>query len=317
MRRFVFLIVLLVGLAACVGSSGDGSEPDVVPATSFGNPRPYQTATPFTMPTPIPPMTEMVLPSPTPFTYIIVAGDTLSGIAARFGVSLNDLIAANPGISANAMPVGMILNIPIGGNTSGETTPTPAPLTILQTRCWPTADGGCWCFALIQNDYTETIENLSVQFTLLDSTGQEIGNQVAFALLNILPAGRTMPVAAFFPTPVPVDTVPRVQILTAIHLPADDTRYLPIALQNTLVSVDWDGRTAQVAGQAMPLMLEGKINTLWILGVAYDAQGNVIGLRRWESTTPVASGVNLPFEFKVASLGPLIDRVDLLVEARP
>jgi hypothetical protein len=88
-------------------------------------------------------------------------------------------------------------------------------------------------------------------------------------------------------------------------------------LQNTLVFVDWAGQTAHVTGQAMPLMLDGQVNTLWVLGVAYDAQGNVIGMRRWESTTPAAGGVSLPFEFKISSLGPPIDRVDLLVEARP
>jgi len=319
MRRFAFLIALLLGFTACVGkpalSEDEGT--DLVPATPFGSPRPYKTATLAHTPTLIPPLTEIVLPTPTPITYTVVAGDTLSGIAARFDVRLDDLIASNPGISANAMPVGTILRIPLGGNTSGEPTPTPVPLAILQARCWPTAEGGGWCFALVQNDYAETIENLSVQFTLLGGSGQEIGSQVAFGLLNILPAGKVMPVAAFFPAPIPADAAPRAQILTAIRLRTDDTRYLPISLQNTLVRVDWAGRTAQVTGQAMPLMLDGQVNTLWILGVAYDAQGNVVGLRRWESATPVAGGVSLPFDFTVSSLGPPIDRVDLLVEARP
>jgi len=317
MSRFIFLIALLLGLTACVVPRGDGSKPDLVPATPFGSPRPYQTATRAHTPTLIPPLTEIVLPTLTPITYTVVAGDTFNSIAARFGVRPDDLIAANPGISANAMPVGTILRIPLSGNTSGEPKPTPVPLAILQARCWPTAEGGSWCFALVQNDYAETIENLSVQFTLLDGSGHEIGSQVAFGFLNILPAGKVMPVAAFFPAPVPADVVPRAQILTAIRLPAADTRYLPIALQNTLVRVDWAGRTAQVTGQAMPLMLDGQVNTLWILGVAFDAEGNVVGLRRWESAMAVAGGVSLPFDFTVFSLGPPIDRVDLLVEARP
>lgn len=314
MRRLISLIAVLLGLTAC------GGKTDLTPAALPGSPRPYQTATPVPTPfvvTPIPPLTEIVLPTPTPITYTVVAGDTLSSIAARFDVRLDDLIAANPGISANAMPVGTILKIPLGGNTSGELTPTPVPLTILQARCWPTTEGGGWCFALVQNDYAETIENLSVQFTLLDGSGQEIGSQVAFGLLNILPAGRVMPVAAFFPAPVPAEVAPRAQILTAIRLPADDTRYLPIALQSVLVSVDWSGRTARVIGHAMPVMLDGRVNTLWILGAAYDGYGNVVGVRRWESTTPVASGVSLAFDFAVSSVGPPIDHVDLLVEARP
>jgi len=198
-------------------------------------------------------------------------------------------------------------------------------LTILQARCWPTAEGGRWCFALVQNNYAETIENLSVQFTLLGDSGQEVGSQVAFGLLNILPAGRAMPIAAFFPPPVSLvpaqvqaaEVAPRAQILTAIRLPADDSRYLPIALQNVLVSVDWSGRTARVIGHAMPVMLDGRVNTLWILGAAYDAYGNVVGVRRWESTMPVAGGVSLAFDFTVSSVGPPIDHVDLLVEAKP
>jgi len=81
--------------------------------------------------------------------------------------------------------------------------------------------------------------------------------------------------------------------------------------------VDWSGRTARVTGQAMPEMLDGRVNTLWILGVAYDAYGNVVGVRRWESTAPVAGGVSLAFDFTVSSMGPGIERVELLVEARP
>jgi LysM repeat protein len=259
----------------------------------------------------------ILLPTPTPLTYTVVAGDTLIGIAAHFGISLNDLMAANPGVSPKAMPVGAILKIPVSGNIPGEPTPTPVPLTILQARCWPTAEGGGWCFALIQNDYTETIENLAVTFTLLDGAGQEVGNAVAFGLLDILPSGRMMPVAVFFPAPFPAQAATRAQLLTAIRLPADDTRYIPIALQEILVRVDWNGRTAQVSGQAMPIMLDGQVKTLWFLGVAYDAAGNVVGLRRWESDEPVGGGVQLPFSFNVYSVGPVIDHVDLLVEAKP
>ncbi|MEW6084009.1 MAG: peptidoglycan DD-metalloendopeptidase family protein [Chloroflexota bacterium] len=44
--------------------------------------------------------------------YIIQAGDTLSSIAARFNVSLNDLIAANPNINPNNLAIGQELVIP-------------------------------------------------------------------------------------------------------------------------------------------------------------------------------------------------------------
>ncbi|MDO9348305.1 MAG: FxLYD domain-containing protein, partial [Anaerolineales bacterium] len=211
---------------------------------------------------------------------------------------------------------GALLTIPLGGNTSGEPTPTPVPLTILQTDCWPSAEGGLWCFALAHNNYAETIENLSVQFTLLDGSGQEIGSQVAYGLLNILPAGRNMPIAAFVPAPVPANVHPRVQVLTAIRLPANDSRYLPIALQNTLVRVDWPGRTAHVSGRAALTTQSTTAGTLWVLGVAYDQYGHVVGVRRWDSSAALNAESSLAFDFLVYSLGPPIDHVDLLVEAR-
>src|SRR6185503_6033267 len=48
------------------------------------------------------------LPSPTPFTYTVQSGDSMSVIAEKFGVSLDDLQAANPEVSSNAMSVGQV-----------------------------------------------------------------------------------------------------------------------------------------------------------------------------------------------------------------
>jgi LysM repeat protein len=52
-------------------------------------------------------------PAPTPQRYIVRAHDTLSAIARRFGVTVAQLLRANPRISnANALQVGQILVIP-------------------------------------------------------------------------------------------------------------------------------------------------------------------------------------------------------------
>src|ERR1044071_6253003 len=69
---------------------------------------------------------ETPLPSPTPFTYTVQRGDTMGSIALAAGVSIDDLQAANPEISPNAMSVGQVLKIPSNPeNPSGEPTPTP------------------------------------------------------------------------------------------------------------------------------------------------------------------------------------------------
>jgi hypothetical protein len=241
----------------------------------------------------------------------------MSGIALRFNVSLDALLVANPGVDPAALPIGTVLIIPVGDAFVGEPTPTPAVPVVRQARCWSEVTGGLWCLGLVQNGYGSTLENLSARVTLIDPSGAEVASQMVYGLLDILPAGESMPLAAHFPPPVPEGVTPRFQVLTSILLLPDDARYLPVALQDILVEVDASGRTAQVSGQAMPVMLDGQVSTLWILGTAYDFAGNVVGVRRWEAAVAVAGGVAQPFEFAVYSLGPAIERVELLVEARP
>ncbi len=77
-----------------------------------------------------------VEPDPTPVvdpvtgntTYTVVAGDTLGGIAAQFGITLDELIAAS-GVSIDApLQVGQQLQVPAGGSAvTTEEAVTPPP----------------------------------------------------------------------------------------------------------------------------------------------------------------------------------------------
>src|SRR5215216_4241124 len=131
---------------------------------------------------------ETPLPTPTPFTYTVQQGDTISSIALKQNVSIDDLLAANPEISPNAMSVGQIINIPSHPeNPSDEPTPTPAPFTIQQIECYPTADHGMWCFVLAHNEFPDFMENISAQVTLVDANNTVLASQPALLPLNILP----------------------------------------------------------------------------------------------------------------------------------
>jgi LysM repeat protein len=261
---------------------------------------------------------ETPLPSPTPFTYTIQQGDTISSIALKFGVSMDDLVAANPEISPNAMSVGQVINIPSNSeNPSGEPTPTPAPLTIQQIECYQTADQGMWCFILVHNEFSDFMENVSMQVTLVDVNNNSLASQTALLPLNILPPNSSLPLTVFFPPEIPSDAKPQVQVLTAIRLLPGDERYLPATISNTLVQVNTDGRSARVNGQ---VFLPGNAQAaaqVWVTGTAYDEAGRVVGVRRWESSSVLPPGGNLPFEFMVSSLGRIIARVEFAVEARP
>ncbi len=308
MRKILIFLFLISIFSACAEKTETVTE--LAPVVPYLNVLPSETSTT------IPPLMGMIQPTPTTFTYTVVQGDTLSGIAQRFGINLDALLSANPGIQPAVLSVGTTLIIPTGDGIPGEPTPTPVPLQVLQVHCWPETDGGLWCFALVQNEYAQTLENISAQFTLLDANGQELSSQAAFSLLNILPPGQYLPLAVHFPPRVQINVSVRVQMLSAIRLLPGDARYLPVVTENTLVSIEISGRTAQVAGRVR-LTGAGTANTLWVLATAYDGAGNVVSVRRWESPSALTAEAPVLFDFLVSSVGPEIDRVEFLAEARP
>ena len=243
----------------------------------------------------------------------------MSVIAEKFAVSLDDLQAANPEVSSNAMSVGQVLRIPSNPeNPSGEPTPTPAPFMIPQIECYPTANRGLWCFVLAFNDSPDFLENLSAQVTLVDSNDVVLASQTALMPLNILPPNTSLPLAVYFPPEIPLDAKPQVQVLTAIRLLPNDARYISVAVNNTVVQINADGHSAQIRGVVLsPLGQTSVVNQVWVAATAYDDAGRVVGVRRWESNASLNAGESLLFEFMISSIGGKIARVQFAVEARP
>jgi len=308
MRRLFACCFIIISLTACASKTETAT--DLAPAI------PYVTGTPSNTPTIFPTRSGIIVPTPTPIIYIVVQGDTLNAIAGRYGISVDMLLAANPGLQPESLPVGIKLVIPANSTTPGESAPTPAPLLILQPHCWNEANGGLWCFALLQNIYADTLENISARFALLDSNGQEFANQSAYALLNTLPGGKSMPLAVHFPLPVQTNVYLSVQVLSAIPLLPGDLRYLNVYVENTSVRGDASGLTARLSGR---VILPGArtAKSTWVLAIAYDAGGNVIGVRRWESSSDLTTDSPLSFDFTIYSVGPEIDKVEFQPEARP
>jgi hypothetical protein len=135
--------------------------------------------------------------------------------------------------------------------------------------------------------------------------------------LNILPPNSSLPLAIFFPPEVPNDAKPQVQILTAIRLLTGDERYLPASINNTLVQVDADGRSARLTGQVLLPANTKNASQVWVAATAYNEAGRVVGVRRWEWNDGLAAGGSVPFDFMLSSIGGKISRVDFVVEARP
>jgi LysM repeat protein len=65
-------------------------------------------------------------PAPMGQEYSIARGDTLSGIAPKFGVSVKALLDANPGINPSRLQIGQVIRIPVAAS-SGPGVSAAAP----------------------------------------------------------------------------------------------------------------------------------------------------------------------------------------------
>ena len=117
----VTLFAVLAVASACFGGGGDGGSGDEGPDSSQ-----IPTAT---LPAPLPEVRvlgESAVSTGGRRTYTIRSGDTLSAVADRFGVTLEDLLAANPGIDPTGLVAGDVINLPEAASTTAVE-PTPAP----------------------------------------------------------------------------------------------------------------------------------------------------------------------------------------------
>ena len=112
---------LSVGQTIKLPAGAAAATPAAVPATDTPGPvaidTPAAPAAPAT-PTPAPPRT----PSSLGQTYTVQAGDIPVNIAKKFGISVEALLAANPGLNPTDMHVGDVIIIPPAPAAS----PTPA-----------------------------------------------------------------------------------------------------------------------------------------------------------------------------------------------
>jgi hypothetical protein len=165
---------------------------------------------------------------------------------------------------------------------------------------------------LVKNNLSTAVENLSAWIGLYNANGSVEASAVAVGLLNILRPGDAMPLTTYFTSPLSSDLLPVGELLTAVEIPTDDRRYLDWQLSDMTVEGRGDlmneawvaGTLQQPAGSALP-------GQVWIMAVAYDSTGQVVGVRK------VETGGELHFQMVIYSLGEAIDHIEVLAEVRP
>lgn len=282
---------------------------------------PYRT--PTSMPTPARPTATLPPivtpgPSPTPLTHLVQANDTLLGIAVRYGVALEDLLAANPGVNPRFLSIGQAVVIPgPEGQPVPALAPTPTPVSavIYPARCFRTLSESLWCLALVGNPLDVPIEGVTALVALLDGEGRVLESQVAHTPLRQVPPGTQMPVAAWFAPPAPRPASSSVMLLSAM-VGGSPSRTLPLRVELDTNRPAQDHLSWTVSGE---VSLDGSspvaASRVTVVAFAYDSSGSAAGfaVRDWEE--PLVPGGSRSFDITVYSLGPAVERVEVLAEA--
>lgn len=314
-HQFIF-ISLVILLAACV-PTGQLSIPDSSFTSTPETPTVAPSMTSTSTLTPTARLTATQLPSPTatPRVHTIKLGETLLGIAWSYNVSLDELKSLNPDVNPNIMVVGTDLLIPVATLPPTNLTPEPTPiqLPLEGLNCLPEADGGAWCFVWVNNTSSESYENVTIGFNLADLQASQVFSNQGTAPLNILLAGEKIPVAVYFSDPVPQPFQKSAQFISAIPYNPESGRYLPI-------DVDINSDVKTLDDQLMTIIgkytVKSDASAVTIVAVALNDQGEIIGLRRWQSSLS-KPGTKGEFQIDLAAVSGEISEYILLAEAQP
>lgn len=313
------LLICAVLLAACSNAPTveTGSAMTALQLTRYAT----QTLTPTVTSTPVNAPTATLAPTqtPTPRAYSVKDNDTMIGIAFRNGLTLDELKTANPSVDPYLLSVGMTLYIPAPSNitpTAQAPTPTAVPLQIGVARCLSSSTGGSYCFATLANSQDFDLGSISAEFRLTDPASGSVLTQPATLPVTRVVPGSAVVLFAYFAPPVYANASAVLQVLTAIQ--AGESSTLPVvSLAASEVQLAADGLSAAVSGQVA--LSEGSVNaqTVWVTAAAFDANGQVIGVRRVELPGTLNDGENNSFNLTVYPLAGKIDHVELYLDAIP
>jgi len=287
---FVFLLWTGCGRVVSERPTPTRASPDVQTGIPTATPVVVRVPTATPIPTPT--------PSPTPIIYVVQPGDTLYGIALKYGVSVSALQEANGITDPTLLQVGQRLVIPAPGGGGGESprlpTPTPMPLLVQGFRCTASALGSLSCVGEVINPQPHPMQNVQVQIVLRDGEGRELEAGIAGTALEILASGGRSPFALVFATVPAGYARAEARVVRAEPTREPGQRYGPVEVlraQGGEEGTDFVVRGQARNADAAPLR---RIN---VVVAFYDGQDRLLGFRQVVfSQEPTSPGAARDFE---------------------
>lgn len=312
MRRWIwFWSLCLTACAAPVLT--DAPAPTVTLLGAPFRPAPAASAPPLATPIIIASPT----PSATPVTHSIQSGETLIEVAVTYGVSLEALQQANPGVLPEMLSIGTVLVIPLSaeaGPAAPAGQPTPLPVILGVPVCFDLAGGGRYCLVEARNPGAAALEAVTARVTLADAAGRPLADAVAQPAINVLAPGAAAPLVAYFAA-APAG-VAAVGVTPVLALPlADPAARYPV-LEWTVESAALAAPAARLAGVVRnPTAAPARAR---LAAAVYDAAGGLLGSSwvTWDGA--LAAGETRAFTVTVAVLGAgPVDHYQFWAEGQP
>ncbi len=314
-NQALFATLLLVALTGC---SAQERTPPLQETRAL---EPYNTPSPVSdTPLPIPEAsgTAAPLPTPTPQIHVVAPNETMIGIAVRYDIALDSLLAANPGIDPRFLSIGQEVVVPARApDEEGQDLVQLeiAPLDLSEVQCYATPTEAIWCLLAATSDLENPVEGVQVLIRLLAADGSELASQSAFGPLTRLLKGQVWPLAAYFPPPAPQFSQTSAVVLSAIEVEGDLDDLLDLELELQESAPIASGRLWAVSGEiGLSDAAPSAAARVSLLGLAYDADGNLAGYAKWENQGAIDPGGQVPFRLAIFSLGPEIERVSIVLE---
>ena len=213
----------------------NGALRDVTAPAPDPSASPTPTETPGSTPTPTPTTSASPAPAaPAPVsTYTVVRGDSLSGIASRFGTTTRNLMSINGITNANLIRAGQVLKLSADGVAPAAPAPAaPAPTTTAPAAPAPAAPATTYkvvagdSLSGIAARFGTTTRNLMALNGITDANRIRIGQvlTIAGAAAPATPAPSTpAPTTPAPSTPAPTTPAPNASGTTSYTVVARDT----------------------------------------------------------------------------------------------
>ncbi|MHC1772607.1 MAG: LysM domain-containing protein [Flexilinea sp.] len=248
-----------------------------------------------------------------PQQYVVESGDTFSAIAFQYGLTMDQLQAANPKIDPVFLQIGDELIIPPNETGAYDAFIQEMYSAYVQNNgieCFTSPVQSVSCIARILNPGDDLVTNVFLKIDLTDSTGQHIELSTGTPLSQLLP-GEEIPVLFYsFDSGTP----PFATNFSVTNLDVFDSKVnsfrLPEDQWEHSVSISADRLSAAVRIQILqnPELTDSD-KGFTILAAAYRTDGSPEGIRSWNGSG--TSEINLT----VYSLSDPIDSVKIWVEA--